>query len=100
MNDRTEDADRTSWKEYFGDVQERVDSDYTKRVVVVSIAVTLEKIRYLTGSGLVSELISSLQNEECDANVIRSMISSWDDCRQLTEEVIKESMDRASWSEK
>ena len=100
MTDTNEEADRTSWKEYPGGVEEESNLQYRKRVVAVSIAVTLEKIRYLTGTGLVSELITILQNEDCDASVIRSMINSTEDCRQLTEDVIKESMDRACLLEK
>ena len=80
--------------------EERRQSEHRKRIVVVSIAVTLEKIRHLTGPKLVTELITCLHNENFDADMVRTMIRSADDCRLMTEEVINDSMARASWSEK
>ena len=69
----------------------------TGHLQVASIAVTLEKIKHCTGNELVDELIALLRSDDFDINMFRATIRDRDDCRIITENVIKNSIERNAW---
>lgn len=80
--------------------QEASDTEHRKKIMVVSVAVTLEKIRHWTGTELLTELINSMHNDNFELRMFKEMIRSWEDCRDLTEEVINENMAKETWTGK
>ena len=72
----------------------------TKRLVVMSVAVNLDKIQQSKGSGnatteAIDELILRLLGSEQFCSVMfRNMIKSIGDCRTITEDVVNKCMRR------
>jgi hypothetical protein len=97
--ERTMDEEDVSVRSITG-AGERKLADHRKRILILSLAVTLEKMQHLTGRTLVREVIELLHNENFDVTVFRDMIRTGEDCHALTEEVINKNMTSASWSEK
>ena len=79
-------------------VEDAVDTDQRKKIVVVSVAVTLEKIRHWTGTELLTELINSIHNDHFELSLFKEMIRSWEDSRDITEKVIEENMTKETWA--
>ena len=61
-----------------------------QRMVVISIAVTLDKMRGEMGSRATDELIELLHSENFDLEMFKNMIKSWEDCQVITANVIEQ----------
>ena len=61
-----------------------------KRMMVISIAVTLEKIHDVAGTEAVKELIGILQHDQFSLKMFRDAIKSRDDCKKITDDFIKQ----------
>lgn len=61
-----------------------------QRMVVISIAVTLEKMRGAMGSRATDELIELLHNDNFDLDMFRNMIKTCADCQLITANVIEQ----------
>ena len=61
-----------------------------QRLVVVSIAVSLEKMRGSGGTSATNELIDLLHNDNFNLELFRRMIKSSSDCRSITQGVIEQ----------
>ena len=71
----------------------------TKRLVVMSVAVNLDKIQQSDGNGnatteAIDELIRLLGSEQFCSVMFRNMIKSIGDCRTITEDVVNKCMRR------
>ena len=63
-----------------------------ERLLVVSVAITLEKLQDAGGAEVIEELIRVLHDEDFNIEMFRAMIRSREDCRVITEDVIKQSL--------
>lgn len=61
-----------------------------QRLVVVSLAVTLQTMRGVAGTRAIDELIELLHNDNLNMEMVKSMIKSSGDCERITREVIEE----------
>ena len=72
---------------------------YTKRLVVISVAVNLDKIQQSENLGTptneaLDELIRLLGSEEFCPSTFGDMVKSRSDCRRITEDIVKKCMNR------
>ena len=61
-----------------------------QRLVVVSLAVSLEKMRGLSGNSATHEIIELLHNENFNLELFRTMVKSCSDCKRITADVIEQ----------
>ena len=71
----------------------------TKRLVVISVSVNLDKIQQSENVGTptneaLDELIRLLGSDEFCSNTFRHMVKSRSDCRRITEDIVKKCMNR------
>lgn len=62
----------------------------TERMMIVSLAVTLDKIRDKTGPEALNELIGILRNDQFSIPMFKQMINCSEDCQTITDDVIKQ----------
>ena len=61
-----------------------------QRLVVVSLAVSLEKMRAVSGNSAPNEIIELLHNENFNLELFRTMVKSCSDCKKITADVIEQ----------
>ena len=65
-------------------------SSRTERMLIISLAVTLDKIRDKAGPEAVNELIAILRNDQFSIPMFKQMINCSEDCKTITDDVIKQ----------
>jgi len=63
---------------------------FMQRLVVVSMAVSLEKVRGLAGNNATNEIIELLHNDNFNLEMFRTMVKSSCDCKRITKDVIEQ----------
>ena len=79
--------------------EQTIKDGSTKRLVVVSVAVNLDKIQQSEGnenatSEAIDELIRLLGSEQFCSVMFRNLIKSLGDCRTITKDVVNKCMRR------
>lgn len=77
------------WTDKQGDAVAEKES-LAERMLIISLAVTLEKIQNKTGPEAVDELNAILQYEQFSLQTFNKMIKGSDDCKTITDDFIKE----------
>ena len=79
--------------------EQTVEDISTKRLVVISVAVNLDKIQQSENVGTptneaLDELTRLLGSDEFCSNTFGDMVKSRSDCRRITEDIVKKCMNR------
>ena len=83
VEERTPNKKSQSNEEAYGRHENRVE-----RLIVISLALTLDKIKYRAGAESATEIINILHHKNFNLDLFKDMVNGTEECAQISQDVI------------